>query len=172
MFSILSDANNRPEVEIDFHEPETVITLHWYEICVKFQRWNPCFRVAKSNGLIADTVRHWQLTGNGILPFCRPEVVITRQWNEIYVKFQRWNPCFRGRRIQWSYFWYCPALITNRKLKVAFSRPEVVVTMQWNKICVKFQRWNPYFRGRRIQWSHCRYCPTLASNRKWNLTIY
>ena len=27
----------------------------------------------------------------------RPEVVITRQWNGLFVCFQRQNPCFRGR---------------------------------------------------------------------------
>ena len=79
----------------------------------------------------------------------------------ISVKFQRWNPCFRGRRIQWSYCWYCPTLITNRKWKLAsFFRPEVVITTQWSCISVKLQRWNPCFRGRRIQWSYCRYWPT------------
>ena len=100
----------------------------------------------------------------------KPEVIITLKWLEIFMKFQRWNPCFRGRWIQWSYFWYCPTLITNRKWKMALSRPEVVLTMQWNKISVKFERWNPCFLGRRIQWSHCWYCLTLITNRKWKWT--
>ena len=38
---------------------------------------------------------------------------------------------FRGRRIQWGYCRYCPTLISNRKRKLVFSRPEVVINTQW-----------------------------------------
>ena len=51
----------------------------------------------------------------------KPDVVITRQWNRLFVKFRRQNPCFRGRRVQRTYQQHCPSLITNRKWKCTLS---------------------------------------------------
>ena len=79
-----------------------------------------------------------------------------------YNRFKKW----------WRHCRYCPTLISNRKWKLVFSRPEVVInSTQWNGISVKFQTWNPCFWGRRIQWSYCRYCPTLTTSRKWKLAF-
>ena len=33
----------------------------------------------------------------------KPEVIITLKSLEVFMKFQRCNPCFWGRRIQWTY---------------------------------------------------------------------
>jgi hypothetical protein len=46
-------------VEIDFHEPATVKTRHWYEIFVKFQRLNTCcldYRIQWSHCLYCPTL--------------------------------------------------------------------------------------------------------------------
>ena len=103
----------------------------------------------------------------------RPEVVITRQWNGLFVKFQRQIPCFQGRRVQWTYRRHCPRLIASRKSgngNVQPLRPEVVITTQWNLLPAKFQREYLYFRGRQSQRNCPWYCPTLITNRKWKCT--
>ena len=145
--------------------------MQWNGVSVKFQSWNLCFRgrwiqqCTYRDCLTLTTNRKWKLA------FSRPEVVITMQWNGLSLKFQRWNPGFRGRRVQWSYCQHCLTLITNRKCKLAFSWPEVVITMVWNGLSVKFQRWNPGFRDRRVQRSYCQHCLTLITNRKCKLAF-
>ena len=100
----------------------------------------------------------------------KPEVIITLKSLEVFMKFQRRNPCFRGRRMQWTYCRYWLTMVSARKWKLALSRPEVVITMQRKGISAKFQRWNPCFRGRRSQWSCSWYCLTKTTKRKWKWT--
>ena len=49
-----------------------------------------------------------------------PEIVITLTSLEIFMKFQRLNPCFRGHRIHWRYNRYSLMTVSTRKWKLAF----------------------------------------------------
>ena len=80
------------------NKPEVVITLERFEISARFQWILDIFYHAQHAGAIFDIVRcrpTFTRQPDIAMAVCKPEVVITREWNEIEAKSQRLPQHFR-----------------------------------------------------------------------------
>ena len=156
--AILSDVIASRKFKMAAVKPEICISQLIDNIATPFQRLTPIFGVQQLNGTIANPARcnrksafkdGGRQTGSSYISASRPDSDAV----------SKANPPFSGSSNSAALLRILPDVTVSRILKMAASKPEVLISQLLDKIATPFQRQTPHFLGPATQWRHCKYCP-------------